>query len=52
MIRFEAEINAEELLSDVFSGCSFVVREGFETWDPRAWSVEEGFRRKWGALFR
>lgn len=44
-------IDPEEFLNDMFNGPSFTLAAGGASWDPSVWSIEEGFREKWGFLF-
>lgn len=52
MIRMEQEINAEELLSDLFNMKSFDIKPGRPSWDPDAYIIDKGFAKKWGFLWR
>ncbi|KZM21004.1 hypothetical protein ST47_g7815 [Ascochyta rabiei] len=51
LIRLQGVVDLEEFLNDIFVLPSFKIRAGAACWDPRAWSMEAGWARKWGWLF-
>ncbi|KAF9694118.1 hypothetical protein EKO04_007801 [Ascochyta lentis] len=51
LIRLQGVVDLEEFLNDLFVMPSFEIRAGAACWDPRAWSMEGGWARKWGWLF-
>lgn len=50
LITWEAAINEEEFLGDLFNMRSFAIKPGRAGWDPDAWTVDKDFARKWGFL--
>lgn len=44
-------VDLDEFLNDIFVAPSFSIRKGAESWDPRAWSMEGAWAKKWGWLF-
>lgn len=44
-------IDTEDFLYDIFNGPSFSLVPGGASWDPKAWTVEESWKKKWGFLF-
>jgi hypothetical protein len=51
MIIMSALVDEEEFTQDLCLLPSFTIRSGGAPWDPRAWSIEKPFARKWGFLF-
>lgn len=47
MIRMEKEFNDEEFLCDCFNMDCFTIRLGGVGWEPRDWSVDKNFLKKW-----
>lgn len=51
LIKLQGVVDLGEFLNDIFVMPSFVIRPGAACWDPRAWSMETVWARKWGWLF-
>jgi hypothetical protein len=51
LIRLQGVVDLDEFLNDIFVAPSFSIRKGAESWDPRAWSMEGAWAKKWGWLF-
>ncbi|KAF1361078.1 hypothetical protein EJ07DRAFT_164671 [Lizonia empirigonia] len=51
LIRLQGVVDLEDFLNDIFTMPSFEIRAGAACWDPRAWSMESEWARKWGWLF-
>jgi hypothetical protein len=51
MIIMSALVDEEEFTQDLCLLPSFKIRSGGAPWDPRAWSIEQPFAKKWGFLF-
>ncbi|KAF2999736.1 hypothetical protein E8E13_004389 [Curvularia kusanoi] len=51
LIRLQGVVDLDEFLNDIFVAPSFSIRRGAESWDPRAWSMEGVWAKKWGWLF-
>ncbi|KAF2824294.1 hypothetical protein CC86DRAFT_457102 [Ophiobolus disseminans] len=54
LIRMQGVFDEEELLKDLFTMPSWTIEAGGRgegaSWEPGAWRMEEGWRRKWGWL--
>jgi hypothetical protein len=51
LIRLQGVVDLDEFLNDIFVAPSFSIRKGAESWDPRGWSMEGAWAKKWGWLF-
>lgn len=51
LIMDSGAFEEEEYLFDLFSMASFTVEPDYPSWDPRGWSMEPEWEKKWGWLF-
>ena len=51
LIYFDALIDMEQFLDDLFNLHSFSLVSGRAPWDPTAWQIGPDFEKKWGYLF-
>lgn len=51
LIYFDALIDMEQFLDDLFNLYSFSLEFERPPWDPRAWRIGPEFEKKWGYLF-
>lgn len=51
MISSTGLFSTEELLLELFTKETFLLKPGAASWDPAAWTPAESFRKRWNVLF-